>query len=190
VTRKLLKRDERVASILTAAARAFGVAGFAATSMEDIAAEAGVTKLIIYRHFDSKQALYERVLDETRERLATALQFRGRAPAPDMIAQLLSAARAEPAAFTLLFRHAAREPQFAAYAAGFRDRALAVALAGLPDTVPDDLRQWTAALSFTLVVDGIALWLETGSPDRDPEVAARLRHLAAAVSSPDAPPIR
>jgi AcrR family transcriptional regulator len=180
-----LKRDERVASILTAAARAFGVAGFAATSMEDIAAEAGVTKLIIYRHFDSKQALYERVLDETRDRLAAALQFRDRAPAPDMITQLLAAARAEPAAFTLLFRHAAREPQFAPYAAGFRDRALAAALRGLPGTVPEDLRHWTAALSFSLVVDGIALWLENGSPDRDPDVAARLRHLTTALTTAD-----
>ncbi|WP_433061838.1 TetR/AcrR family transcriptional regulator [Dactylosporangium sp. CS-033363] len=182
MTRKLLKRDERVASILAAAARAFGVAGFAATSMEDIAAEAGVTKLIIYRHFESKQQLYERVLDETRERLAQALQFRARTPNPDMIGQLLAAARAEPAAFTLLFRHAAREPQFASYAAGFRDRALAAALRGLPDAIPEDLRRWTAALSFTVVVDGIVLWLEEGTPDRDDEAAARLRAITAALS--------
>jgi hypothetical protein len=77
----------------------------------------------------------------------------------------------------------AREPQFAAYAAGFRDRALAVALRSLPGTVPDDLRHWTAALSFSLVVDGITLWLETGDPDRDPEVAARLRDLTTALTT-------
>ncbi|MFI5914236.1 TetR/AcrR family transcriptional regulator [Dactylosporangium sp. NPDC051541] len=188
MTRKLLKRDERVASILAAAARAFGVGGFAATSMEDIAAEAGVTKLIIYRHFDSKQALYERVLDETRERLAEALRFRDRAPAPDMIGQLLAAARAEPAAFALLFRHAAREPQFASYVAGFRDRALAAALRGIPESVPDDLRRWTAALSFSVVVDGIVLWLDEGSPDRDAEVTDRLRSLTAAIVTAGSPP--
>ena len=63
--RRLLSREQREASILRAAARAFATGGFAATSMEDIAAEAGVTKLIVYRHFDSKQQLYEAVLDHT-----------------------------------------------------------------------------------------------------------------------------
>ena len=40
--RRLLSREERQASILRAAARAFAGAGFAGTSMEDVAAEAGV----------------------------------------------------------------------------------------------------------------------------------------------------
>lgn len=182
MTRKLLKREERVASILAAAARAFAVGGFAATSMEDIAAEAGVTKLIVYRHFATKQALYERVLDDTRERLAQALRFRERDTDPDMIGRLLAAARADPAAFALLFRHSAREPQFAGYAAGFRDRALAIAVRALPeDGVPPPLRSWIAALSFSLVVDGILLWLEEGTPDGDAEAAAYLRRLAASI---------
>ncbi|GGM56274.1 TetR/AcrR family transcriptional regulator [Dactylosporangium sucinum] len=182
MTRKLLKRDERVASILAAAARAFAVGGFAATSMEDIAAEAGVTKLIVYRHFDTKQALYERVLDDTRDRLAQALRFRERDTDPDMIAQLLAAARAEPAAFALLFRHSAREPQFARYAAGFRDRVLQIATRALPDTVPPELRTWIAALSFSIVVDGILLWLDEGTPDGDAAAAAHLRRVSAAAS--------
>jgi AcrR family transcriptional regulator len=184
VTRRLLKRDERVASILAAAARAFAVGGFAATSMEDIAAEAGVTKLIVYRHFDSKQALYEQVLDATRERLAEALRFRARDTDPDMIGQLLAAARADPAAFALLFRHSAREPQFAGYAAGFRDRVLAIALRALPPSVPEGLRTWAAALSFSIVVDGILLWLEEhpGDASADGDAADHLRRLSAAAA--------
>jgi AcrR family transcriptional regulator len=186
MTRRLLKRDERVASILGAAARAFAVGGFAATSMEDIAAEAGVTKLIVYRHFDSKQALYEQVLDATRERLAQALDFRTRDTAPDMIGRLLAAARADPAAFALLFRHSAREPQFAGYAAGFRDRVLAIALRALPASVPESHQRWIATLSFSIVIDGILLWLEEGPPDGslDDAAAAHLRRLSAAAASP------
>jgi AcrR family transcriptional regulator len=184
VTRKLLKRDERVASIIAAAARAFAVGGFAATSMQDIAAEAGVTKLIVYRHFDTKQALYERVLDETRERLAQALRFRERETDPDMIGQLLAAARVDPAAFALLFRHSAREPQFAGYAAGFRERALAVAVRALPETVPAELRTWIAAVAFSTVVDGILLWLDEGSAEHDDAAAGYLRRLSAEAMSP------
>jgi len=52
--RQLLSRADRQAQLLRAAATAFARAGFAATSMDDVAAEAGVTKLIVYRNFDSK----------------------------------------------------------------------------------------------------------------------------------------
>ena len=36
-----------------------------ATSLDDIAAEAGVTRVILYRHFDSKTDLYQAVLDRS-----------------------------------------------------------------------------------------------------------------------------
>ena len=35
----------------------------AATSLDDIAAEAGVTRVTLYRHFDSMTDLYQAVLD-------------------------------------------------------------------------------------------------------------------------------
>jgi AcrR family transcriptional regulator len=184
VTRKLLKREERVASILAAAARAFAVGGFAATSMEDIAAEAGVTKLIVYRHFATKQELYEQVLDHTRARLNDALRFRSREANVDMIGQLFAAARAEPEAFTLLFRHSAREPQFAEYAAAFRTRALAAAEQSLTPLVSDPVvRRWTAATSFALTIEGILQWLDEGDPARDAEIATYLGRLAGSAVS-------
>jgi AcrR family transcriptional regulator len=179
--RKLLKREDRVASILAAAARAFAVGGFAATSMEDIAAEAGVTKLIVYRHFATKQELYERVLDHTRERLQETLRFRRREASPDMIGELLAAARTEPEAFALLFRHSAREPQFASYVSAFRARAVEIAERALERAVADPLlRRWVAATSFALVVEGVLQWLEHGDPARDAEIAIYLGRLAAA----------
>ncbi|HYD10163.1 MAG TPA: helix-turn-helix domain-containing protein, partial [Acidimicrobiales bacterium] len=54
-TRRLLSREDRAASILRGAADAFAHGGFAATSMEDVAAASGITKLIVYRHFGSKE---------------------------------------------------------------------------------------------------------------------------------------
>ena len=60
--RRLLPRAERRDVLLRAAARAFARAGFVHTSMEEIAAAAGITRLIIYRHFASKEALYRAVL--------------------------------------------------------------------------------------------------------------------------------
>jgi AcrR family transcriptional regulator len=152
--------------------------------MEDIAAEAGVTKLIIYRHFATKQELYEAVLDHTRQRLAEATGVRKRAPAPDMFGLLIAAARADPHAFALLFRHAAREPQFTRYADEFQQRAVAVAERGLAPAVPDPLlRRWLARLLFGLVIQGVLAWLEMTEPDpkADQALAERLNRASAAV---------
>ena len=51
---KLLRRPERRQALISAAARAFARDGFAAASLDDVAAEAGVTRVLIYRHFDSR----------------------------------------------------------------------------------------------------------------------------------------
>src|SRR5215216_1363540 len=67
-----LGRAARREQILLAAARAFARAGFTATSLEDVAGEAGVTRAILYRHFDSKADLYRAVLDRAQRRLALA----------------------------------------------------------------------------------------------------------------------
>jgi len=52
--RRRLPPDQRRALIEDAAARLFAERGYAATKREDIAAAAGVTKPILYRHFDNK----------------------------------------------------------------------------------------------------------------------------------------
>jgi len=44
--------------------------------MEDVAAAGGVTRLILYRHFDSKGALYDAVLEQVSQRLAEAFTER------------------------------------------------------------------------------------------------------------------
>src|ERR687892_920956 len=68
-----LPRAERRDQILAAATRAFARAGFAATSLDDIAAEAGISRVILYRHFESKTDLYRAVLDRVRARLTAAV---------------------------------------------------------------------------------------------------------------------
>jgi AcrR family transcriptional regulator len=60
---------ERRALIVEAAGRMFGHQGYDATRLDDIAAAAGVTKPILYRHFDSKRALYLALLERHRDDL-------------------------------------------------------------------------------------------------------------------------
>jgi TetR/AcrR family transcriptional repressor of mexJK operon len=49
---------EKRAAILAAAKRLFPLSGFEGTSMDAIAAEAGVSKLTVYRHFTDKETLF------------------------------------------------------------------------------------------------------------------------------------
>ena len=67
--RKLLSRAERQESILRGAAAAFAHTGFDGTSMEDVADASGITRLIVYRNFASKEDLYRAVLERVMVRL-------------------------------------------------------------------------------------------------------------------------
>ncbi|GAA3648067.1 TetR/AcrR family transcriptional regulator [Nocardioides ginsengisoli] len=61
---KGVARADREAQILDVAGRIFGERGFAATSVADVAREAGISKPLIYHYFGSKEGLFERCLSE------------------------------------------------------------------------------------------------------------------------------
>jgi AcrR family transcriptional regulator len=58
------RRRATQAAILKAARRLFGERGFAATTIDDIAAGARVAKGAVYHHFATKEALFEAVFDQ------------------------------------------------------------------------------------------------------------------------------
>ena len=49
-------------------------AGFQATTMDDIAKEAGFTKPILYQYFESKTELYREIVNQTAEKLMNSLR--------------------------------------------------------------------------------------------------------------------
>lgn len=154
-----MRRDERRAQLIHAAARAFLRGGFAATSLDDIAAEAGVTKVIIYRHFASKRDLYVAVLDDTRARLVDRRSETGEA----LLDELVRTAGEIPDGFRILYRHARREPEFADYVEGLWVEDAAIADARLTEHVDDpDRRAWLVALLPAVVIDAVLAWLDTG----------------------------
>lgn len=63
MTRRM-KAPERRASILAVAKVLFADRGFHGVSVDEIARRLGVSPAVLYRHFDSKEALYEAALDE------------------------------------------------------------------------------------------------------------------------------
>jgi len=78
--RKRLSAENRRATIVDAAIRSFAAEGFDGTSMDAIAARAGVTKPVIYDHFPSKGALFMSVLEAVRDDLLARGQTIGGAP--------------------------------------------------------------------------------------------------------------
>jgi len=69
--RRRLPLAERRELITEAAGRLFGERGYDGTRLDDIAAAAGVTKPVLYRHFDSKRDLYLALLARHGDDLPT-----------------------------------------------------------------------------------------------------------------------
>ncbi len=195
-TRQLLTREQRSASILRAAATAFAGAGFAATSMDDVAAAAGVTKLILYRHFDSKEELYRAVLAGVAGRLRDELTAQLQRPDAERFGfttrAILSVARTDPDGVRLVFVHAEREPKFAEHAREYRDGAVLLADALIGDRITDPVvKAWAARAAVSYLQTGVLEWLELGDPARDEEfIVLSTRGLLGMFEGLLAPPVR
>jgi AcrR family transcriptional regulator len=174
-----LPRAARREQILTTATEAFARTGFAATSLDDVAREAGVTRMVVYTHFESKTALYQAVLDRMRDRLNAATG------APDYddfsVAALLSVAAAEPAGFRLLFHHAAREPEFRAEVDRIRASGFEIARRYLGPEIPDPAwADWACYLIPSVTLEAVIAWLDAGQPDIE-TAANRIRKVIAGI---------
>lgn len=180
--RKLLPRTERRAQLIRAAAIAFARSGYAGTGLEDVALQAEVTRAIIYRHFASKEDLYRAVLDDVQ----TLLRARLGAPnsySPQTVADLVDAACENPDGFRLLFRHAAREPDFAELAEERNRLAAHTAETYLLETHPDPAsRQWLAELIPKVTIELILSWLEAERPTSQAELVDTIRATTRALS--------
>jgi AcrR family transcriptional regulator len=179
--KRLLPRAQRRAQIIDAARRSFARNGFAATSMEDLAAGSGVTKMIIYRHFAAKADLYRAVLDDVSGRLDSSVLKAGRWPAN--IEALVTFADTDPDGFVLLYEHAAREPEFREHADAARATGLAMAQEQLREFLPDPgRREWAAQLLPRVVIQTILAWLAAGRPGTIAATSATLRTLTGEVA--------
>jgi AcrR family transcriptional regulator len=169
--RRLLRRDERRAQLIGAAATAFVRGGYAATSLEDVAAAAGVTKVVIYRHFESKRDLYLAVLLDGRARIRERLNDTVE-DAANAARLLATAASENPDGFRLLYRHARHEPEFTDVVAELNISTTETAEARLRTAIPDPAhRAWISTLLPTVVVESVLTWLDANQPVSPDELA-------------------
>ncbi|HEY0950783.1 TetR/AcrR family transcriptional regulator [Nocardioides sp.] len=176
-----MKRQERREQILAAATEAFARSGFAATSLDEIAEEAGITRVVLYRHFDSKGDLYQSVLDRMCGRLEAHIEEPVEGFTDGSIDGLLAVAEESPAGFRLLFQHALREPEFKERIEKFRADIAEAAYGQISALVSDEgLARWAAQLAPAAAIEATIAWIDAGRPDPG-HAGARIRRVILAV---------
>jgi AcrR family transcriptional regulator len=92
LSRKAVQSAVTRDAILMSCLHLFAKHGFVSTSVDMIASAAGITKGAVYWHFDSKDALFEAILDliRTRWQAAVLQPVSATAPAADRLRQLFA----------------------------------------------------------------------------------------------------
>ncbi|HEX8085065.1 MAG TPA: TetR/AcrR family transcriptional regulator [Solirubrobacteraceae bacterium] len=139
----------RAEQLLDVAERLFAEAGYGGTSIETIAADAGVTKPLVYRHFGSKEGVYLACLRRARGQME-AMMAEAWAGAEGLRGKLEAGADA-------YFRFVESEP--------LRWRVLHGSDSGVPPAVAEEATQMHLATErgFTALLAG------TAAADADPQ---------------------
>ena len=186
-----LPAPQRRRQLLDVALDRFAAGGFEGTSMDDIAAGAGVTKPVLYQHFASKRALYLELLDDVGSRLletiaeATALATGPRAQVQAGFGAYFRFVADHRNAFVLLFGDGPRrDAEFAAAVHRVED-AIADAVAVLIEADLDDDHRRLLARSIVGMAEGAGRdWLASSGlaqhhgTDRPEVMARRIAELA------------
>ncbi len=114
-----MEASQRRRQLLDAALTQFGELGYTATSMNDIALSAGVTKPVLYQHFESKKDLFLEVLTDTANELvaktteAVDAATSGRLELESAVHAYVDFFGAEPGRFRVMYGEGARsDPDF------------------------------------------------------------------------------
>jgi AcrR family transcriptional regulator len=85
------RSEETRARITEAAIKLFSTRGYNSASVDDICAEAGISKGAFYHHFESKQALFLALLDGWLQTIDTAIEASKDRTAPETFMQMTEA---------------------------------------------------------------------------------------------------
>jgi len=163
---KKLHRTERRIAIIQGAAAAFVQYGYEATTLDDVTKSAGVSRALLYRHFDTKQDVYWAVLDNFTSTMRTQIDTKQERWANLTLENLVKAAQIDPNGFRLFFRHAPREPDFQSYYDDIATKRLNFIEERLKPTIKNrKQRRFIAELMQELVIGTLLIWVDNGSPN-------------------------
>ncbi|MGH2940584.1 MAG: TetR/AcrR family transcriptional regulator [Solirubrobacterales bacterium] len=191
---KRLSAAERRDQIERSATELFASRGYAATTVDEITRAAGVTKPMLYRHFESKQELCIRLLERYRDELVSAPLARFDPDAVDrrehhtaMIGAWLDHARSNPAATRLLFTPITGDSEVGEAQRDLYERQRATQAALLREFAPaledEEIEPMAEMTRASLAALGL-WWLDHADVDRERLVAVLLRMFEALIGSP------
>ena len=175
--RRRLAPEERRKLIVEAAGRLFGERGYEGTRLDAIAAAAGVTKPVLYRHFADKRALYLALLERHRADLGS---FAGAIPAEGSVEARLRAVldvwldyvQAHSYAWRMLFRDTGGGPEVRDVRVEVHAEARAVLAAMIrhlapPASIPERELEPLAELLSMGMASLVLWWMETPGVERE-----------------------
>ena len=173
-TERARRRERRREELLDVADRVIQHRG-TGVSMDEIAAEAGITKPVLYRHFGDKDGLYgaltARYVDELAHELRPSIGTNDpRSRLAATIDAYLSYVEREPERYRFLLR-AGEQPRTAPLVADFRRRHMANCTIAADETVrragldPEFAETWAQCVIGMVRAAGTS-WLETRSLPR------------------------
>jgi AcrR family transcriptional regulator len=186
VGRVRMTGKERREQLLDVGRRLFAEKGFEGTSVEEIAAKAGVSKPVVYEHFGGKEGLYAVVVDrETQllqDRLTAALaDGHGRELLEKAALALLEYIETSTDGFRILVRDSPVAQSTGTFASLISDMAGQVEHILVDQFAARGFSQKLAPMYAQMLVGMVALtgqwWLDVRKPKRT-EVAAHLVNLA------------
>jgi AcrR family transcriptional regulator len=170
---------ERREQLLAVALDVFSREGFHETSMNDVADAAGITKPVLYQHFESKRELYLAVIEEAGRRMIEAIGHESLATADERertrrgFTAYFRWVADDHDAFQVLFASGSRrDPEFnevvRAFTAQIADLIEPLITA---DIDPDHRR--TLAYAIVGMTEGVSRRLIETGDDFDPDLVAR-----------------
>jgi AcrR family transcriptional regulator len=177
MTKRRLAPEERRRLIVEAAGRLFGEHGYDGARLDAVAAAAGVTKPVLYRHFADKTALYLALLERHRADLGS---FAGAIP-PDgplearlraVLEVWLDYVQAHAYAWRMLFRDTGGGPEVRAFRVEVHAEARAVLVSMIrflasPDAIPEPELEPLAELLSMGMASLVLWWIETPGVERE-----------------------
>lgn len=174
-----LPAPERRRQLLDIALDAFGADGFHATSMNDVAEAAGVTKPVLYQHFASKRQLFLELLEDVGARLggeiaaATAAAGSPREQVEAGFAAYFRFVAEHRSAYQILFGGGSRRDTEFADAVRRVEEHLAASVATLIEADIDADHRRTLAFGLVGMAEGTSRRCVAEDLDFDPDSLAR-----------------
>jgi AcrR family transcriptional regulator len=185
--RKRIPAAARRELIENAAARLFAARGYAGTTLDEVAAEAGVTKPMVYRHFRSKKDLYLALLARHRDDMPSFFERTAHESAWDrrlraMLELWFEYVQERPHGWKMLFRDTTGDDEIRAFRLEVQATARALLAALVEDQAGPDLpRRGVVPLAELLRTGlaGLALWwIDHPDAERQAVVDASYRLMA------------